>query len=1057
MQLGPLTICGEVTVLHGGFLLASQLCHPRPLSELAKSDWPVVGKPILEALEEICTSHSSYPPQPDAWKKKAAVILWSKVLFSEAPAVSLNQRWKDDAFFSVSSMIPEVNRTVLFELFMAANAPRLFTELLLVLPEPLCRRELEALVAYVAKETSPRDVRFYLDVWWEIMKHKAGQEDRLTLLFRNVSRQCLPEPDDTGQAPKRFKSDAPPSTHPPLETNVLPILTEGLKLIQGSVCPAKMKCYALANLVDLVSMSLAACDAESVPIKTYLVKVSSVVTLWCSDCDNRYSKSELDEKVKEAERSVSLLSVAQTSKAFLLIDLAFLHALLEEWSTELQDFLNDPEQVCYESYRLLDCLASLQKRLARYAESGGDLEDETAKAVARLSELVADFLKSVSLKPCNNEAKKDVVASVAMVIIDKRMDRHEEVCSVFAAEKDWALTEEWADCLVKNKELFRDPGTVLKLAQTLANSSQDAQSQGQAARVAKVILECYTALPLTDQNQVISGILATWGRKGLSGASPAFSEGFQEELNVAFNQIIQSVSGEGFQRVVAAVSRLVVLNPEATVKKIYHLVVANLGTHLFLAEILCCFPALRFQEGQDAGDASANLLLACLRETIWDRLTSAKEKEQFLEFLGYLLQPNGAHPLLSPAEVTRSLVLPFLKSDSPCVELCLRILDQALKVPSEPDWIHACHPFPLLLSLCKLLDGFAQYWHEPEGHHACSFETKDLVATNLARLCHALSAQKDSFSPALWDQSVSWLHRKAGALDWTVGLRLESVYGEHFKKEVPSTLFEVCKLPQEEWTSRSDGQYGPGSGLLAWMECCCVSTALREKMLVLLTVNVDNPEEVNLFSKGFLVALVQVFPWCSQTEWRRLVHVIQSLLEREVLYVPYSLEYVPFLPLLDFRPFAFHLQLSVLLLRVFQFLCGSSGAGWMPSAAWKHLSRLYCLSVSDLLGSAKEAARGMRRAEDPRGGVRQELSFTYVQIFCHVLHVAAMLPEDGTAEALLVLSLEVLSQYEVLYEADESLGSSLRKANERHFLESIAENVTNKEVRTMLLQKLRKL
>ncbi|XP_067329233.1 gem-associated protein 4-like [Anolis sagrei] len=129
----------------------------------------------------------------------------------------------------------------------------------------------------------------------------------------------------------------------------------------------------------------------------------------------------------------------------------------------------------------------------------------------------------------------------------------------------------------------------------------------------------------------------------------------------------------------------------------------------------------------------------------------------------------------------------------------------------------------------------------------------------------------------------------------------------------------------------------------------------------------------------------------------------------------------------------------------------------MPSTAWKHLSRLYCLSVSDLLGSAKESARGMRRAEDPRGGVRRELSFTYVQIFCHVLHVAAMLPEDGTAEALLVLSLEVLSQYEVLYEADESLGSSLRKANERHFLESIAENVTNKEVRTMLLQKLRKL
>nr|XP_003229803.1 PREDICTED: gem-associated protein 4 [Anolis carolinensis] len=1056
MQLGPLTICGEVTILHGGFLLASQLCHPRPLSELAKSDWPLVGKPIMEALEEICTSHSSYPPQPDAWKKKAAVILWSKVLFSEAPAVSLNQRWKDDAFFSVSNMIPEINRTVLFELFMAANAPQLFTELLLVLPEPLCRRELEALVEYVAKETSQRDVRFYLDVWWEIMKHKAGQEDRLTLLFRSVSHQCLPEPDDVGQPPKRFKSDGPPSAHSSPETSVLPILADGLKLIWRSVSPAKMKCYALANLLDVLSISIAACDADSLPIQTYLVKVSSVVTLWSNDCDNCYGKTELDEKVKEAERSVSLLSVAQASKALLLVDLGFLRTLLEEWSPELQGFLNDPEHVCYESYRLLDCLALLEKRLARYAESG-DLEEETAKAMVGLSTLVADFLKSISLKPCSKECKMDIVASVAMVIINKRMDRHAEVCSVFAAEKDWALTEGWAACLEKNKELFREPGTILKLVQTLADGSKDAKSQGQAARVAKVILECYTALPLTDQNKVISGVLATWGRKGLSGASPAFSEGFQEELNVAFNQIIQSVSGEGFQRVVAAVSRLVALNPEATIKKIYNLVVSNLGTHLFLAEILCCFPALRFQEGQDSMDLSVTLLLACLRETVFDRLVCAKEKEQFLEFLGYLLQPNGANPLFSPAEVTQSLVLPFLKSDSPCVELCLRILDQALKVPSEPDWIHACHPFPLVLSLCKFLDGFAQYWHEPEARHTCSFETKDLVAANLARLCDALSAQKDSLSPALWDQSVSWLHRKAGALDWTIGLRLESVYGEHFKKEVPSTLFEVCKLPEEEWTSRSDGQYGAGSGLLAWMECCCVSTALREKMLVLLTVNIDNPEEVNLFSKGFLVALVQVFPWCSQSEWRHLIHVIKSLLEREVLYVPYSLEYVPFLPLLDFRPFAFHLQLSVLLLRAFQFLCGSSGAGWMPSVAWKHLSRLYCLSISDLLGSAKEVARGTWRTEDPRNGVRRELSFTYIQIFCHVLHVAAMLPEEATAEALLVLSLEVLSQYEVLYEADESLGSSLRKANERHFLESIAENVTNKEVRTMLLQKLRKL
>ncbi|XP_042298276.1 gem-associated protein 4 isoform X2 [Sceloporus undulatus] len=1036
--------------------MATRLCHPKPLSELAKSDWPLVGKPIIEALEEICTSHSSYPPEPSAWKKKAAVILWSQILFSGSsmPTVSTNQRWKEDVFFSVSTMIPEVNHTVLFEMFKEMNAPRLFTQMLLVLPEAVCLKELETFVEYVAKETSPRDVSFFLDVWWEIMKHKEGQEDRLTLLFRTVSHQFLSEPDDTGQPPKRFKSDAPPLTEPSMATTVLPVLMEGLKLIRESIVPTKMKCYALANLLDVLSVSIE-CEVELLPIQTYLDKVSSVVTLWISDSDNRYNKRELDEKVKEVERSMSVLNVAKLSNKSLLDDLGFLRTLLEEWSPELQGFLNDPQQVCYESYRLLDCLASLEKRLVNYAKSE-NLDEPTAQTMAELSKRIADFLEKINPGSWSKESNNDIVASVAMVIIDKRMDRHLEVCPVFVTQKSWAFTKDWVACLVRNKELFQEAELILKLLQMVAACAHVAESQEQIAKVAKVILECYAELLLTDQNKVISEVLAAWGRKGLSGISETFSEGFQEELNVAFNQIIKSVSGEGFKRAVASVSRLVLLNPEATIKKICNLVVANLGTHQFMAEILCSFPALRFQEHQDSTDASVSLLLNCLKESIWDRLITAKEKEQFLEFLEYLMQPTGANPLLCPAEVTQNLIFPFLKADSPCMELCLQILEKVLKVPSEQNWIHTCHPFPLILSLCRLLDGFTQYWHEPEGQHACSLETKDLVATNLAQLCSALSTQKDSLSPELWNQSVSWLHKKVGALDWTVGLRLKNVYGEHFKNEVPATLFEVCKLPEDEWTTRPAPQYGAGSGLMAWMECCCISATLREQMLVLLTVNVDNPEEVNLFSKGFLVALVQVFPWCSQSEWRRLIHVIKSLLEREVLYVPYSLEYVQYLPLLNFRPFAYHLQFSVLLLRGFQFLCGSSGATWLPSDAWKHMARLYCLGLSDLLGSVKSIVRGQWHSTEEKN-VTRELSFVYIQLFCHTLHVAAMLPDEGTGEGLLLLSLEILSQYEVLYDADESLGSSLRKANEKHFLGSITENVTNKEMRTMLLQKLRKL
>uniref|UniRef100_A0A6J0UZI1 Gem-associated protein 4 n=1 Tax=Pogona vitticeps TaxID=103695 RepID=A0A6J0UZI1_9SAUR len=1047
----PVTICGEVTVLHGGFLLASRLCHPKPLSELAKADWPVVAKPIVDALEEVCFSCSAYPPQPEAWKEKAAVILWSKVLLAGASS-SINQRWKDDPFFSVSNMIPEVNRTVLYELFKTINAPRLFARLLLALPDPVCRGEAEIFVDYVANETSPVDVSFFLNVWWEIMKHKPGEEDRLTSSFHTICHQYLSDPVETGQPPKRFKSDPPPlAGSNSVAVGVLPVLTEGLKRIKESVVAAKMKCHALANLLEVFSVSVAAeGETEELPVQIYLDKITSVVTLWSSDCENPYSEKRLDEKVRAAERSMSTLDAAKGSSGSSLVDLGFLHALLEEWSPDLQDLLKDPQQICYESYRLLDRLASLEKKLANCAGS----DEVQKKKVFELSEFAANFLRKIGPESLSKISSGDLVASVAMVIIDKRMDRHAEVCSVFAAEKDWGLSPEWVACLDRNKALFRTPALVLKLMETAVSCGHS--NLEQQTRAAKIILECYAELSLADQNQVIAGVLASWGGQGLSGTSAAFSEGFPEELNVAFNQIIQSASGEGFKKAVASVSRLVVLNPESTIKKINNLAVANLGTHQFLAEILCSFPALDFQEPPDLSGASVSLVMRCLKETVWDRLSSAKEKEQFLEFLVYLMQPSEARPLLRPAEVTQNLVLPFLKSDSPAVEFCLQILDKALRAPDEQDWVQACHPFLLLFSLCKLLDGFTRYWNEPQGRRPSSLEAKDLVASNVAQLCKALLVQKDSLSPELWTQSVSWLHRKVRALDWTVGLRLKDVYGEHFKNEVPATLFEVCKLPEEEWTSCPDASYGPGSGLLAWMECCCVSTALREQMLVLLTVNVDNPEEVNLFSKGFLVALVQVFPWCSQSEWRRLVHVVKSLLEREVLYVPYSLEYVHHLPLLNFRPFAYHLQFSVLMLRAFQFLCGASGATWLPGEAWKHVSKLYCLGVSDLLGSVKGIARGQWPSVEVKS-VARELSFVYIQLFCHVLHVAAMLPEEGPGEALLLLSLEVLSQYEALHDADESLGSALRKANERHFLESIAENVPNKQLRTMLLQKLRKL
>ncbi|NWY59015.1 GEMI4 protein, partial [Chionis minor] len=1060
-RAGPWGVCEETAILHGGFLLAARLTQPRPLRELRKTDWPRVGPPITDALGEIgarCPSARRHR----LWKTEAVAIVWAKVLLPSPPAASLEQGWREDDFFSVGRMIPDVNHTVLFELVKALGAPRLFVQLLLALPRDVCRRELERLVEYIADETSSLDIRFFLDVWWEVMKHKEGQEDATVSTFGALIHQhaCETSLDDGLQPPKRFKGDPGSPNDPPAATSLLMVLIEGLKQTYGSITLPRVRCYALANLVELLSVFTELEPKGSpLPAAEYLDKVSSVVSLWTSDTESQFHHRDLDEKVKEAERSMSLSSMAKLSREELFVGLGFLRSLLHAWGEELQGTLNSCEELCYESYRLLDTLTTFGKNLVCFSETRDLGEDET-RVVLELTQITKDFLKEISGSLKSKDSDTSLVSSVAMTIIEQKLDRHVEMCSIFASEKTWAFSKDWVDCLVKNKALFQKPELVLELLETLVNfaiSHQDKEAQELQMHVTKAIVACYTELSLTDKNKVISGILASWGGLGLSLNLQVVMEGFQEDLNVTFNQITKSVSDQGLTRAVASVARLALLYPEATVKQVCNLAVFNLGAHQFLAQILCSFPALNFLETHDDPGRPRSLVVRCLEEAVWGRLSTVREEEQFLEFLTFLMQPSSAAPLVSPAEVTKAFVLPYLKSDSAQIELCLQILSKVLGIQScsEEHWIKSCHPFPLLLSLCKLLDGYTKYWHQPRDQLFPSLETKDLLLNILCQLCEVVRPETTP-SPELWVQSLAWLHRKVASLDWTVGLRLKKLYGDHFKNEVPATLFEICTLPEDEWTSQPLPAYGPGSGLLAWMECCCVSTALRETMLTLLTVNVDNPEEVNLFSKGFLVALIQVLPWCSHSEWKRLMHVVEDLLQRQVLHVPYTLEYVQYMPLLNLRPFACYLQFSVLFLRGFQLLCSSSCSTWLPAEAWLHVVQLYCSSMTDLLGSVKNTAGPPSHPTEDRAST-QEVSFICIQMFCHLLHVAAMLPDKGCSEPLVVVALEILSQYETFSSADTSPSNTLRRANERHFLESITDNVSDEALRGTLLQKLSKL
>ncbi|PNI23247.1 GEMIN4 isoform 5, partial [Pan troglodytes] len=263
---GPLNICEEMTILHGGFLLAEQLFHPKALAELTKSDWEHVGRPIVEALREI--SSAAAHSQPFAWKKKALIIIWAKVLQPHPVTPSDTEtRWQEDLFFSVGNMIPTINHTILFELLKSLEASGLFIQLLMALPTTICHAELERFLEHVTVDTSSEDVAFFLDVWWEMMKHKGHPQDPLLSQFSAMAHKYLPALDEFPHPPKRLRSD--PDVCPTMP--LLAMLLRGLTQIQSRILGPGRKCCALANLADMLTVfALTEDDPQEVSATVYL-------------------------------------------------------------------------------------------------------------------------------------------------------------------------------------------------------------------------------------------------------------------------------------------------------------------------------------------------------------------------------------------------------------------------------------------------------------------------------------------------------------------------------------------------------------------------------------------------------------------------------------------------------------------------------------------------------------------------------------------------------------------------------------------------------------------
>lgn len=556
-----------------------------------------------------------------------------------------------------------------------------------------------------------------------------------------------------------------------------------------------------------------------------------------------------------------------------------------------------------------------------------------------------------------------------------------------------------------------------------------------------------------------------------------------------------------------------------------------------MAKILQQLPGLRGQRGREdealkneeeiqAGEESpaeekhpvygSSLLCRCLQDMIRTKSLSASEKEQLLKFLGLLMMPVAAgegeekrQSFLHPKEVVNAFVLPNLSAVGLCsvdAELSLQLLHSALSVEvqgpgSSPHWVLDCSPFPLLFILAQLHHHTLRCWEQPpEGAvHLISMDSRDLLVAVLTSLGQVVGAEVAA-DPSSWSRALFWLYNKMEELDWTVRFHLKPVWGQHFKNEAPSSLLAVCDLPEEEWSGLDLPSYGPGTGLLAWMECCCVSDSLQSTMLSRLSLDQHKPDHVNMFSKGLLVALAQTLPWCSASQWSRLLKALKELISSSCLHVPFSLEYVDYLPLLDLRRFSYELRLSVLLLRVLQLLCGSSCSHWLSVDGWTHVGRLYSLAVRDLISSVRAklplpssaasasmspkrpASRGSnpsvtavkassmsedRLTEDcpltsqeshleEKTSPSQEVLFVLSQLFCHVQHVQVMMP-SGQCEPLFLSSLEILSHYEAVMSAFPDSCSPLESDNTRHFFTTITDNLQNQEMKAVLQQKIAQL
>ncbi|XP_070684726.1 gem-associated protein 4 [Pempheris klunzingeri] len=1142
-------LLSESAVLQGAFLLAEKLCLPSSLSSLQKDDWSRVGRPVLEAVREICrqdklNSHSATTSV--SWTEKLVCALWLKLLCREA-GEDVEVSWRENPFFPLQNGLPEVSHVVLLEVVRSMGAAQTFAQFLLCLPRSQICTELERLVQYTrSSPTREDDARLFLEVWWELWKGRdeqtAGGEDSIGTMFaRQCARLSSKSSGESSQAAKRLKLDPPdPSAMSPT-TDVLHILLHALKDVKDHISTTDLCLQALSVSLDALHTAFLIDQAAVLSTIEKMHILSKTVSIREKN-DEKLSP----ELIREAQRDLRAShtpSQFQPSRMKLDEALKIITEAAQFWQSSGLLKVNESSDPSYSAFKLEQ---SVQRVLT-------DLQKAEVPAAMTEKNLLRGLLESLAFPAV--ESSPEMNARVTAMIISHRLDDHQNYALLFASEKSWAACDEhWIDCIEKNQAAFQHRSILIKLTSTLMSKlHRQSTNVSHCRKLMKVIADIFSALSLKDKNKALAAMLRLSSR-GFFACSvpPAVIDGFELELNMAFNCIIQGGGGESaaasqgnLNTAVSLVARVAFQNPEAALRSCCHSAIFNKGAFSLMAKILQQLPGLIGQKGredeaqsdEDEGKGAeesiadgkvaasgSSLLCRCLQELFKTKSLSANEREQFLKCLGLLMMPVMAvegeevkQSFLLPEEVVNTFVLSNLSTmgqSSFDTELSLQLLHTALSVDvqepaSSPHWVMDCSPFPLLYVLAQLYNHTLRCWEQTPGGAAphWSMDTRELLLSVLTTLGQVVGAEVAA-APSSWSRALFWLYNKVEELDWSVRFHLKAVWGEHFKNEVPSSLLTVCDLPEQEWSGLDLPQYGQGTGLLAWMECCSISDSLQSTMLSGLSLDRRRPDHIGMFSKGVLVALTQTLPWCSVPQWTRLLGVLRELIASERLHVPFSLEYVDYLPLLDLRRFSCELRLSVLLLRVLQLLCGSSCSHWLSVDGWAHVGRLYAHSVKDVMNSVRAKlplpssgaltsmspkapasrnsnpsctsikspkmsqdisqkdlkhpggpplkAAESHREEEVEAVPSQEVLFVLSQLFCHVQHIQVMMP-GGQCEPLFLSSLEILSHYEAIMAAFPDSSSPLESDNTRHFFSTITDNLENREMKAALQQKIAQL